>query len=214
MSTKCGYCDNILNFHANKSPCDEVLFESASFIVTTTLGAFVEGWTLVISKRHVTSMSRLSASEIQELSSFVPDVRKRVEQVYGPTIVFEHGSSESGTHFGCGIDHAHIHIVPFKDSIIPFIDKELLGIHWRQQQRLEDIAMENKSYLFVIDQGERNGVISNPESIPSQFMRRILAKYLGIAEYFDYHQYSFDEEASATCRSLRYVFDYASIAGR
>ncbi len=214
MTTKCGYCDSILNLRVNTVPCDEVLFESTNHIVTTSLGAFIEGWTLVISKRHVTSMSRLSASEIQELSSFVPDVRKRVEQVYGPTVVFEHGSLEPGTHFGCGIDHGHIHIVPFEDSILPFINKEFLGIQWRKLQRLEDIALENKSYLFVIDRGEKNGVISNPKSIPSQFMRRVLAKYLGIPEYFDYHQYSFYENASATCQSLRQVFDPAPIAGR
>ncbi len=213
MMTRCNYCDNILNYHVSKSPCDEVLFESTSHIVTTTLGAFVEGWTLVISKRHVTSMSQLSVSEIQELSSLVSDVRKRVEQVYGSTVVFEHGSLDPGTNFGCGIDHAHIHIVPFEDSIIPVINNEPLDIHWRPLESLEDIATENKPYLFVIDREERNGVISNPENIPSQFMRRVLAKYLSIPEYFDYHQYSYEEKASATCRSLRYAFDYAPIQG-
>jgi len=100
---KCIYCDNILNSHVSKLTCDEVLFESENFVVTTSLGAFIEGWILIISKKHTTSMSQLSDEEITELSSIIPDVRKRVEQVYGPTVVFEHGSLTPGTHLVVGL---------------------------------------------------------------------------------------------------------------
>ena len=211
--TKCNYCDNILNFATQKSSCDEVLFESENFVVTTSLGAFIEGWILIISKRHITSMSQLSAIEMQQLSTLIVDVRERVEQVYGSTVVFEHGSLKPGTHFGCGIDHAHVHIVPFEDSILPIINKELIDIRWRELKRIKDIDLEKKPYLFVIDREESNGVISNPDSIPSQFIRRVLAKHLGISEYFDYHQYLFEDKATATCQSLRNRFDYALKVG-
>jgi ATP adenylyltransferase len=213
IMAKCTYCDNILKDHANKAICDEILFESKNFVVTTSLGAFIEGWILIISKKHITSMSQLSETEIKELAATISDIRNRVEQVYGPTVVFEHGSLTPGTHFGCGIDHAHVHIVPFENSIVPLIDQEPLNINWRPLNKIDDIIMENKPYLLVIDREERNGVISNPDNIPSQFMRRVLAKYLGITESFDYHQYMFIEKATATYQSLRHIFDYALKVG-
>ena len=211
--TRCNYCDDILNYHSNKSPCNEVLLESNSYVVTTSLGAFIEGWTLLISKRHVTSMSQLSLPEIEELDSLIYEIRKTIETNYGPSIVFEHGALTPGTNFGCGIDHAHVHIVPFEDSILPILNKELPGIRWQELGKLEDITLERRQYLFVIDKQQQNGLVSNPEEIPSQFMRRVIAKYLGIPEYFDYHKYSFDEKSSATCNTLRRALKSAIVAG-
>ena len=210
---KCDYCNNVLVPCTRRLPWDEVLFDSMSYVVTPSLGSFIEGWTLIISKRHVTSMSQLLLSEIRELNSLIPEIRKRVEQVYGPTVVFEHGPLTAGTEFGCGIDHAHFHVVPFNSHIIPLIERELTCIEWRQLGQFEDILQETKSYLFVVDIDAENGVISNPGCIQSQFMRRILAKYVGMMEYFDYHQYSFEENASVTCRSLRGAFNCLHAVG-
>ena len=210
---KCDYCNNVLVPCTRRLPWDEVLFDSMSYVVTPSLGSFIEGWTLIISKRHVTSMSQLLLSEIRELNSLMPEIRKRVEQAYGPTVVFEHGPLTAGTEFGCGIDHAHFHVVPFNDHIIPLIERELTCIKWRQLEQFEDILQERKSYLFVVDIDAENGIISNPGCIQSQFMRRILAKYMGVMEYFDYHQYSFEENASATCRSLRGAFNCVHAVG-
>jgi len=210
---KCIYCDNILNGQVKKATCDEILFETSNFVVTTSLGAFVEGWVLIISKRHITSMSRLSEGELSEPNTTMGDVRTKVEQIYGKTVVFEHGSLVPGTHFGCGIDHAHVHIVPFNYSIIPIVDQEKPNICWRPIIRIEDIIVEKKPYLFIIDREERNGVISNPDSIPSQFIRRVLAKHLGIPESFDYHQYLFQDKAAATYDCLKNEFNCALKAG-
>jgi hypothetical protein len=132
---KCDYCNNVLVPCTSRLPWDEVLFDSMSYVVTPSLGSFIEGWTLIISKRHVTSMSQLSLSEIRELNSLIPEIRKRVEQAYGPTIVFEHGPLTAGTEFGCGIDHAHLHVVPFNHHIIPLIERELACIKWCQLQQ-------------------------------------------------------------------------------
>jgi len=213
MMKTCCYCNNILASHTSRLPWNEVLFDSTSYVVTPSLGSFIEGWTLIISKRHVTSMSQLLIPEIQELSSLLSDVREKVEHAYGPTVVFEHGALKAGTEFGCGIDHAHFHIVPFNIPIIPLVEKELNTIKWRPIRQLEEIFQERESYLFICDIGAEYGVISNPNDIPSQFMRRILAKYLGMMKYFDYHQYSFEENVSVTCRSLRDAFNFVPAIG-
>ena len=61
----CCFCDIVSN--KSKNDYDKVIYKTKSFLVITSLGAFVEGYLLVIPTRHIPSMANLTTKEIQEL---------------------------------------------------------------------------------------------------------------------------------------------------
>src|SRR5260221_4771447 len=98
-------------------PWDEVVYETDRFLVLPTKGSLVPGWLLVAAKRHAICAGALSAAEHDELRECVSVAKDLVASKFGSPTVFEHGPSEEHTALGCGIDHAHIHVVPLQFSL-------------------------------------------------------------------------------------------------
>jgi len=208
----CAYCENILSstIKEQREPWDKIIYETSSFVLTPTVGALIEGWTLIISKRHVPAMGALTDEELSELNELVIRVRNQVEQEYGCTTIFEHGPACKGTTFGCGIDHAHFHVVPLSIPIASLAEKELESpFIWENMTDLHDLSKINRegiSYIYVMENSTNQGIIARLKDIPSQFMRRVIANFLGIPNLYDYHEYSFRENAIATVERLSPAF--------
>ena len=90
-----------------------VLFETDNFFAIPSLGSIVEGWVLIVPKRHYISMGAIRNDDLHnELDSFSSSIKDIVRQAYGNVILFEHGAARQNTAVGCGVDYAHLHIVP------------------------------------------------------------------------------------------------------
>jgi ATP adenylyltransferase len=213
MNNHCNYCENILSLPINdqREPWDKILYETSNFIVAPTLGALIEGWILIISKRHVPSMGALTEEELSELDELTIRVRSLVEQEYGSTIMFEHGPACEGTAFGCGIDHAHLHVVPLNIPITSLVEKELkVHLTWEKIADFSELSRKYLTgipYLYVVENNTEKGMLICPQYLPSQFMRRVIANFLGIPQLYNYHDYNFRENVSATSKSLSAAFD-------
>ncbi len=180
---------------------DKPIMQSDNYIAIASIGAFIEGWAMVVPKCHKLSLATDFRSD--EFISFLNKVKNHVENVYGNTVMFEHGSSNSDSILGCGVNHAHFHIVPHKTSIKSLLDPQL---NWIFTKDTREDAPENQSdYLFYSDKVTTSvleGQYCYPEIKTSQYFRKILGKSVGIGEKYDYKNYKHLESSRRTFSNL------------
>jgi ATP adenylyltransferase len=125
---------------------------------------------------------------------------------YGPLIAFEHGSNKEGSPTACGTNHAHLHLVPFAQSLFP--EMLVTGLDWAHCKASE-IAKETKGgeYLFYRDISLRlwddsQGYLHVLERPRSQFFRQLIARKLGNPNLSDYRQFPNLETSVRTRKTL------------
>ncbi len=180
----CRFCD-IAN-DKSKRNADTIFAQNEDFFAISSVGALVEGWSLIVPRKHCCSMKDIYAE-----SSFVEFSNKiatALKECYGPIIAFEHGPNREDSETSCGTNHAHIHFVPYH-SIIAQLDN--IGLSW--QKCYADAVKEivgNNEYLFYVEVGETweksPGRVHILEKPISQFFRRVIADDLGIGEKYNY----------------------------
>lgn len=213
MRETCAYCSNILSSTSQPpvEPWNKVIYETSSFVVTPTVGALIESWVLIISKRHVPAMGALTREELCELNGLVMKIKNLMESTYDSVVIFEHGPACEGTTFGCGVDHAHFHAVPLRIASAHLIEKELGSpVKWETLADIRDLSkihLKGASYLYILENDTNQGRVTCPGNIPSQFMRRIIANFLGIPHLYDYRKYKFRQNAIATLRRLEAAYN-------
>ena len=73
-----------------------ILDETDNFIVLPTLGSLVEGYILIVSKRHIYNMGELTEKEQDEYIYLLNKYKELFNKIYGKyPITFEHGTSRS-----------------------------------------------------------------------------------------------------------------------
>lgn len=185
---------------------NKILFQSKNFKVIPSLGSIVEGWLLIIPKEHYISFGEVTKDSVllEELNALLNRVCKCIENEYGDYIIFEHGPIKEKSTVGCGVDYAHIHIVPINltmDQISEFSDQ---NFKWK---KVEGIRSTNsffnaqQAYLYFQD-NYRNSYIGTNATIPSQFFRQIIANRFNKPEMFDWKSYYFLDNISKTYNRL------------
>jgi ATP adenylyltransferase len=198
----------VRHYSTTRELWDTPIFETDSFVVVPTVGSLVEGWLLVIPRDRILSFAQLPFSLFSELESLLHDVVRIVEETYGPVALFEHGPGIEASPAGCGVNYAHLHIVPTEcdlrtgaqeiasniewcamDSIKAICTKPSIGSdYWFLQQRYPG----STSYLGRLRDG-------NP---PSQLFRQVIARDIGCANAYDWKQNLGEDMIAATVRSL------------
>lgn len=184
-----------------------IVYETDNFAVIPTLGAIVEGYLLVVSKKHYECIGQLPDDLFPELERVIDRVKLVTWSVYKKNVVcFEHGAVSCSNKFGGCIDHAHLHIVPCGDVLSGMITDcgmELVPI--ASIDALSCIAGKNQPYLYWEDSDSRKYVIQDG-FIPSQFCRKIIADYYSVAEQWDWRQNLNLENLLKTYGALQPVF--------
>lgn len=207
-SRTCCFCD-IIGSRYRYAGIDEPIASNDEFVAVASIGALVEGWTLIIPKTHQLSMKNVYRSSI--FIDFVGSVLSPLNNHYGPLIAFEHGANKDGSMTGCGTDHAHLHIVPLDESLLP--DLQSSGLQWVEchTSEIASMSMENE-YLFYSELKE-NEVWQNPvgylhilEKPTSQFFRRLIGNRIGNIEVIDYKHFPHLDTAIKTRNMLASSF--------
>jgi len=182
----CRFCG--VGIEDPRAAYDRPVVESANFLVVSSLGGFVEGWLLVLPRRHFLNLRVMPPELRAECNRVVSEAAAMVERVYGPTVAFEHGPSCPGSPAGCSIDHAHMHVVPHRHEVRSDLERELGGrlqLHPVKSVFAAVSPPAEASYIFLQETtGER--YLGFSEEIPSQLVRRILARRVGRGEQFDW----------------------------
>ena len=102
-----------------------IIYESDNFVSIVDLGSIVEGYVLLISKRHINSMGELNESEYSDFISIKSKIISDLEKIYSKKcICFEHGSGlKNHENAGSSVQHAHFHIVA-----IGCLDNDLISM--------------------------------------------------------------------------------------
>ena len=182
----CRFC-GIANGNENVQKLENAkIAESEKYFAISSVGALVEGWTLVVPKQHCCSMKDLYSEE--EFAAFANQLVRVLTACYGPVVAFEHGPNREGSDTSCGTDHAHIHIVPYHSLAAKLDNMDMEWITCNASQIGELVG--GNEYLFYCEPGEKwddpaGRVHVLKESI-SQFFRRVVAEDLGVLDRFNY----------------------------
>ncbi|MGN6350541.1 MAG: HIT family protein [Candidatus Nitrosocosmicus sp.] len=185
---------------------NEVIAESDNFVVIPSVGALVEGWLLIIPKRHYLSLGLINDQDIYfELEQLINTIGVTIKEEFGDYILFEHGAVLENSKVGCGVDYAHMHIVPCNFDLIKEASILNVGFEWERISNIKDCCnYANKSmpYLYYKDSAGISYATTN-NNIPSQFFRKIIANKLGIGDMWDWKQNEFKENIIGTVYKLR-----------
>lgn len=169
---------------------DTPIFESELFVVVPTVGALVEGWLLVVPKTPSQCFAHLPTSAFSELESFLAAIVPIIESNYGPISIFEHGSTAVASPIGCGVDHAHLHLVPAKCHLKSGAQKIAPNIRWRGISSFKELRGQVGDGYWFVQQPYRSGScdvgICTDGEPPSQLFRKVIAANLGHPEAFDW----------------------------
>ena len=182
----CRFC-GIANGHNNEQkPENTKITESNHYFAISSIGALVEGWTLVAPKMHCCSMKEVYSDH--EFTEFTNSLLRTLYACYGSVIAFEHGPNHEGSDTSCGTDHAHLHLVPYRSLATVLSSLDLEWIPCRSTQ-VNSIVEENE-YLFYCEPSNNwddpVGLVHILKKPISQFFRKVIAKDQGNYEKYNY----------------------------
>lgn len=191
---KCIFCD------IDQSKIENTIIEETDyFYILPTLGSLVDGYVLIVTKRHVNSMSELNDNELEEYKTIIAKYQNLFNKVYNKTpIVFEHGTPNQNSKMKANsVTHAHTHIVNinFKN------EKEILEkYNFKEINNLKEIET-NKNYIKYIYNNEIYITYNFPSV--SQLMRILIAEELNYKDKFDWKKERFDENIISTIERIK-----------
>jgi diadenosine tetraphosphate (Ap4A) HIT family hydrolase len=199
----CVLCDG-LNAAVQRHDWNEPLFATPNFVVIPSLGALVEGWILVVPKRHAIAIGALADPLVSELQEVKTRVASALGAHYRSNIcAFEHGPSQAGCSLGCGVDHAHLHLVPIEFDLQAAV-QPFMAAHtqWRPATMQKDCraAFEAGAGYLYFEQPMGSGHISVGADFGSQLFRRAIATRIGAASQFSWRDNPQLANVTATIR--------------
>lgn len=172
-----------------------IIEETENFYIKPSLGALVEGYILIISKKHINSMAELNESEKIEYLSIIEKYRNLFKKIYNRfPIIFEHGTNGLSETSASSIVHAHTHIVNHNYTN----EKSVLeSLNFRKINDIFHLERINKSYIFYINPIGIHYITYDFKPV-SQIMRIIIAKDLNMEEKYNWKQYPFTKNIMNT----------------
>jgi diadenosine tetraphosphate (Ap4A) HIT family hydrolase len=207
-NSDCRFCNHLKGKGVNR-PIDMPWLQSEDFAAFISQGSFIEGWTIIVPKKHSLNMSEYYGQSSFRL--FLSKVKGILEEQFDRCVLFEHGPLLHNSLTGCGTDHAHVHLVPTSVDIKEEVNAYDSNLIWSEHS-LENSWYANQEYLLFSDDDTNGFMKANYceiKSPRSQFFRKVLANSMGIPELFDYKR---DPMLEIGVRSLEKLFAVKSIA--
>jgi ATP adenylyltransferase len=200
----CGYVD------AGPGDLEQwtIVAETEDLVAVPSVGALIPGWLLVVPKRHVLSFGVLDARIRGRLSSQAEMIAEQWQVSAGPLTWFEHGPAEDRGTAGCGIDHAHLHLVPAVGLDLLAGARELFP--WLAFEEVSGLAAaalpvsRGLSYLYLRTDNGRSWLAASRD-VPSQAFRRVIAHQQGRADEYDWKAFPRYDSLDATLELARYL---------
>lgn len=199
-------CDFCQAFETGSFPLsggNRILVDSGNYYVFPGLGQIVEGYLLIASKQHYIGIGEIPVQLYGELEIVLDKVREALRDFYCAPLFFEHGPATASRRGGCCIEHAHIHAMPVNIDIVDDISRQFSPHKISDLVELKRLYERGVPYLFLESTSGERYVFEIPGSIPSQYIRRIIAEKIGKPERWDWGAYWGLEELQRTLETLR-----------
>lgn len=187
---------------------DEILFQSADWVATPTLGSILPNWLLIIPRLPVLNFAQWGHARGCDPSVVISEVTQRCSIDARTMLWFEHGAPASGSPIGCGVEQAHLHVLidpPFSfEEFRAATTDSSSQLLWNAERldRVYGRIDKSNSYLFAASRHQAF-VARNVESVGSQFFRRIIARMVDAADSWDYKLHPHVANVEETVRRLR-----------
>lgn len=162
-------------------PSEEcILFENNNIYVQEDISPLCRGHILIITKEHYLNFYETPDGIKKDTKKIMNTIIKLYRELYNSdTLFFEHGSAKSG-YAGASIDHAHLHCVPYNNSINNDLDK-LLGKAIECDIIAHSTFKNEFSYIYT--ENSNNKKIYKVEKLPSQFLRKLMSEKINDGKY-------------------------------
>lgn len=209
MTVECKICCFIAKSWKSKPvpQYNTILFESEYFVAVPTKSPIVEGWLIVFPKQHYLSLADLPPSQLQELSQFSISVKHSIEQHYSKCVMVEQGSIAYGQPTGCGVDHAHLHIIPMDIDTILYNVNQILETnakHWLMDVSLASLPKIRKKYrpcYFYIADGATERLLIQRQ-FPRQLLRQAITHNSPNEHSYDWNLFDYTTNLQQTIITL------------
>lgn len=207
---KCIFCD--------KSGYSSAIAENSEFFVKATYGMMgVEGYVLLVPKKHLSCYGALSKKKYEKFGKARDSIVDAVEKNYGNSVVFEHGIT------GQTVSHAHLHVLPGgidfdemvaeTEKLVASEEKEYRHVPFKkevkfgsEEERKElSRAAKMGGYLYMGERSSGRGAIiyAKPEERLKMVLRKAAARVLGNEELFDWKKSRSTPALAAEDEALR-----------
>jgi diadenosine tetraphosphate (Ap4A) HIT family hydrolase len=145
-------------------------------------------------------MASLRRNSMDELIAAIQEIRDLAQSSFGKMLVFEHGMGDGEVGAGC-VSHAHVHLIPsdtkLDEAVLASVDD------WQPVQLANLTDLAGSEYLLFMDTRDVvSGRVNRTARVPSQHVRRVLAKELGLDDQWDWAVYPFVSNGIQTYESL------------
>ena len=191
---KCIFCDI-----DNSKIENTIIEETEYFYILPTLGSLVDGYILIVTKRHINSMSELNENELIEYKNIIEKYKNLFKKIYNKTpIVFEHGTPNQNSEMKANsVTHAHTHIVNINFSN----ENEILEKY--NFKKINDFKEINKNTNYIKYISNNKIYITYNFPSVSQLMRILIAEELNYKDKFDWKKERFDENIISTIERIK-----------
>jgi len=183
----CCFCHEFLHYKVNEeikerySVTNRILFDNDKFVVLPSVSPIVKNHLLVLPKKHINTMKQLEDDEKNQLFTLVNNITQLIGEDY---FTFEHGAFPVNGNT-CGVDHAHIHILPvgreISKKVIGFIKRTYTYMLYKDFHLSLDDEKDKPYLLFGNDMREMYSC--NNILFQSQFIRKLLCDNLGVTDW-------------------------------
>lgn len=194
----CEFCDEFKSFpdsrigkiYGKEGLRSRIVDSTGNFAAIPTIGPIIPNSYLVLPFQHYETFARIPSSLYDESLQLINQVERKIGK---KCILFEHGAQKC-TNSGCGIYHAHIHIVPILSD---FSHSEIVGEHALIGSNFADamhtlscaanyvLYRNNNGFFFFNEYG-----IDRQEIFTSQFFRKWLHKRFSSSKSWNWRDYN------------------------
>jgi diadenosine tetraphosphate (Ap4A) HIT family hydrolase len=199
---RCELCDEILSMRMSRFQKiygdivpTRIIAREHGFVVMPTLGQLFKGSLLILPVQHCETIAELPPATIESAIKLIGQWENKLLP-FGNPVIFEHGAKCS-TGQGCGIYHAHIHLVPVPGKVSSF---DLLPDKARKAPSLlaawQELRESNHYLLFRDTDGKTmffEPPMAPPDTFSSQYFRRQLAQHFDLKTAWDWRAYDYLE---------------------
>jgi diadenosine tetraphosphate (Ap4A) HIT family hydrolase len=105
--SECVTCELVRRRDRGEAPPWDRIGRTAYWDVVHAFGTAVEGWMVLVVRRHITAVAEMSDEEAIELGPLVKEVSRAAQQVLGCAKTYVVQFAEHRNH-----PHVHVHVIP------------------------------------------------------------------------------------------------------
>lgn len=108
----CVTCELVSRRDAGGAPTWDLIRRTPSWDIVHAFGTAIEGWLVLVTRRHITAVANMNDDEAAELGPLIKEVSRAVQQVVGCDKTYIVQFAEHAQH-----PHVHVHVIPRRGDL-------------------------------------------------------------------------------------------------